>query len=110
MDMFNIMGKLAEAKEKMEEAKEKLPFIEVVEYSEDYSIKVLATANKEIKSIEIKNELLDPAQKDNLQEKLKEVINAVMEKAGDKAKEEMKKNLEGVIPNIPGIDLGNLPI
>ena len=35
-------------------------------------------------------------------------INNAMEKADIRAKEEIKKSTEGLMPNIPGMDLGNL--
>lgn len=109
MDMFNILGKLGEVKSKMQEVKEKLPFIKVEAISFDQSIKVIATADKKIQSIEIDDSLLSGEKKDQLQEELKETINEALLKAGAKAKEEMKTNLEGTIPNIPGLDFDNLP-
>ncbi|MDX5436780.1 MAG: YbaB/EbfC family nucleoid-associated protein, partial [Pontibacter sp.] len=34
-------------------------------------------------------------------------VNNAMLTAGERAQEEMKKSTEGLLPNIPGLDLGN---
>ena len=107
--MFSMMGKLSEVKEKMQEVKEKLPFMELEEKSEDGLITVYFTADKQINKVAIDDSLLTAETKENLQYQIMETVNAAMEKADATYKDEMKKNLEGYLPNIPGMDLNNLP-
>ncbi len=108
-DMFSMMGKLGEVKEKMQEVKEKLPFVELEEKSDDGLVTVKFTADKQINNVSIDESLLTADKKENLQYQVTETINAAMEKADATYKEEMKKNLEGHLPNIPGLDFNNLP-
>lgn len=108
-DMFSMMGKLGEVKEKVQEVKEKLPFIELEEQSDDGSVTVKITADKKVNDITIDDSLLTPEKKESLQLQVTETINSAMEKADATYKEEMKKNLEGHLPNIPGLDMDNLP-
>ncbi len=108
-DMFSMMGKLGEVKEKVQEVKEKLPFMELEEQSDDGLVTVKFAADKQINHISIDDSLLNSEKKENLQYHITETINAAMEKADATYKDEMKKNLEGHLPNIPGLDMDNLP-
>ncbi len=108
-DMFNMMGKLSEVKEKMEEVKQKLPFIQLQEVSDDGLVTVDFTADKQVQQVHIDQQLLTPEKQENLQYQVTETINAAMEKASATYKAELKQNLEGTIPNIPGLDLENFP-
>ena len=109
-DMFSMMGQLGQVKEKMQEVKEKLPFMELEEKSDDGLVTVTFTADKQINHIEIDEGLIAADKKANLQYQITETINAAMEKADATYKDEMKKNLEGYLPNFPGLDLNNLPL
>lgn len=108
-DMFSMMGKLGEVKDKMQEVKEKLPFMELEETSDDGLVTVKCTADKQINDISIDQTLISADNQNNLQYQVTETVNAAMEKADATYKAEMKKNLEGYMPNIPGLDLNNLP-
>jgi DNA-binding YbaB/EbfC family protein len=108
-DMFNMMGKLTEAKEKMEEVRNKLPFINLQEVSDDGLVTIDFTADKQVQQVHIDNQLLTPEKQENLQYQIAETMNAAMEKASATYKAELKNNLEGTLPNIPGMDLENLP-
>lgn len=108
-DMFNMMGKLSEVKEKMEEVRNKLPFINLQEVSDDGLVTVDFTADKQVHQVHIDQQLLTPEKQETLQYQVAETINAAMEKASATYKSELKNNLEGVVPNIPGLDLENLP-
>lgn len=46
--------------------------------------------------------------KEMLQDLTVAAINIALEKADTSAKEEIKKQTEGIMPNIPGMDMGNL--
>ena len=107
--MFNMMGKISEVKEKAEEARAKFPFIELEAYSDDEMIRVKVTADKKIQEIEIKEGLFVQDKKPEVEDKLQEVINEALKKADDAGKQEMKNHLDGTIPNIPGLDINNLP-
>ena len=58
-DMMGMMGKLKETQQKIEEAKARLNHVLVDEIAADGSVKVTITANREIKSIQINEALLE---------------------------------------------------
>ena len=108
LDTFKIMAKLGEAKTKMNELKERLPNLSLTEESSDGLIRVTITADKVIRQLEINENMLFPAAKIDLEARLKETINAAIYKADLLYKEELKKSMEGVLPDVPGFDMGSL--
>ena len=109
-DTFKLLGKLGEIKEKMNEVKEQLRFVKIEHQSDDGLITVYATAAKEIRKIDINENMLAPSSKEDLGQKLVEAINQTLAKCDEKGKAETKEALKGSIGNIPGLDLDNLPI
>jgi len=59
-------------------------------------------------SIDIDDSLLQKEDKEMLQDLTVAAVNIALEKADASAKEEIKKHTEGIMPNIPGMDMGNL--
>lgn len=57
-DMMGMMNKIKETQAKVEETKKRLDSVTMLEKSNDELLKVKITANREIKSIEIDDELL----------------------------------------------------
>ncbi len=102
------MGKVKEMQAKMKEAQEKLEFIEETGEAGAGMVKATVNGKKSVVSIEIDESLLSKDDKEMLQDLTVAAINNAMEKADIRAKEEIKKSTEGLMPNIPGMDLGNL--
>ncbi|GHE60679.1 MULTISPECIES: YbaB/EbfC family nucleoid-associated protein [Roseivirga] len=107
-DMMKMMGKVKEMQAKMKEAQEKLEFIEETGEAGAGMVKATVNGKKSVVSIEIDESLLSKDDKEMLQDLTVAAINNAMEKADIRAKEEIKKSTEGLMPNIPGMDLGNL--
>lgn len=104
MDFFNIMGKVSEAKSRIEKTKaevEKRTFTETVNG-------VTATVNGKRHLIELKIDESAKADAARLPELIMEAVNSALEEAEMTYKTEIKKATEGLIPNIPGFDLGSL--
>ena len=57
-DMMNMMGKLKETQQKVEETKKKLDHVLIDEQSNDGLLKITLTANRTIKSVAISDELM----------------------------------------------------
>ena len=93
MGFFDQMKQLKELQEKMEETKKRLDTIEVS--AENDCVKVTATGNRKIKSIEI----LKQDDKLELEVKLQSAINEALEKSDNVMQSEMM----GAMPKIPGI-------
>jgi len=56
----------------------------------------------------IDDDIIKPEDKDMLKDLIIAAINKAIDEVDVKAKEELRKSTEGILPNIPGLDLGNL--
>jgi len=109
-DTFKLMSKLSEAKGKLKDIKEKLPFMGISKQSEDGLINVAISGDMVIKVLEINENMLYPAAKKDLEEKLINVLNNAIKEAEKIYKDELKKGMEGMFPEIPGLDFSDLKI
>jgi DNA-binding YbaB/EbfC family protein len=102
-DLMNMMGKLKETQQKVEETKKRLDHILVDEQSNDGLLKVTLTANRTVKNISISDDLL--ADKEMLEDYLITVLNKAIEKATNVNETEIAAVAKEGMPNIPGMDL-----
>ncbi|WP_299554922.1 YbaB/EbfC family nucleoid-associated protein [Seonamhaeicola sp.] len=102
-DMMNMMGKLKETQKKVEETKKRLDTVLVDEQSSDNKLSVTLTANREIKSITIDDELLQD--KEQLEDYLILTLNKAIEKATKVNESELAAVAKEGLPNIPGMDM-----
>jgi DNA-binding protein YbaB len=58
--------------------------------------------------MELDESLLTPQDREMLSDLIVAATNKAMESIDEKIKQEMKAATEGMIPSIPGMDLGNL--
>ena len=101
-DLMGMMGKLKETQEKMKQAKARLEHILVDEASQDGRIKVTLTANREIKSVQIDDSLLQDKQE--LEDFLVMTLNKAIAKADKIQEDELSSVAKDGMPNIPGMD------
>ena len=101
-DIMGMMGKLKETQKKVEETKQRLNTVIVDESSNDGSIKITLTANREIKSISIDDALL--ADKEQLEDYLILTLNKAINKASKVQEAELGAVAKEGMPNIPGMD------
>ena len=101
-DMMGMMGKLKEAQEKVKATKERLHSVLIDEKSSDGLLKVTITANRELKTIDIDNALLED--KDQLEDYLVLTINKAIERATEVNERELAAVAKEGMPNIPGMD------
>jgi nucleoid-associated protein EbfC len=107
-DMLNMMGKIKEAQARLKQMKENLGTLTVTGESGGGMVKATVNGNRQVLKIEIEESLVKPTDKDMLQDLIVAAINKAMQEVDALIKEELKKNTEGLIPNIPGLDLGGL--
>ncbi|MFK7810998.1 MAG: YbaB/EbfC family nucleoid-associated protein [Maribacter sp.] len=103
-DMMGMMGKLKETQQKVEATKKRLDTVSLEESSPEGLIKVVITANRAIKEIQIDESLL--ADKDQLEDYLILAVNKAIEKATLVNETELAAVAKEGMPNIPG--MGNL--
>jgi len=92
----------------MKEAQERLEFIQETGEAGAGMVRATVNGKKQVISVEIDESLLTKDDKDMVQDLTVAAINNALEKADLKAKEEIKNSTEGILPNIPGMDFGNM--
>ena len=102
-DIMGMMGKIKETQQKIEETKKRLDTVLVDEQSNDGLLKVTLTANRQIKSVEIDDSLLED--KEQLEDYLILVMNKAIEKATAVNEAELGAVAKEGMPNIPGLGL-----
>ena len=100
---MGMMGKLKETQQKIEETKKRLDTVLVDEQSSDGLLKVTITANRQVRSIEIDDTLLED--KEQLEDYLVLVLNKAIDKATTVNEAELGAVAKEGMPNIPGMDL-----
>ena len=106
--MMKMMGKMKEVQARIKEAQDNL--VRVVAHGESGAGLVKATVNgkKQLVSVDIDPSLLKGDDKIILQDLIVAAVNKANEEAELLAKEEMRKSTEGLLPNIPGLDLSGM--
>lgn len=108
LDMMGMMGKVKDMQAKMLEAQEKLGEIVTEAESGGGMVKVTVNGKKELLNIEIEPELLNPTDAKMVQDLIVAAANKALADIDEKVKTEMSKVTEGMMPKIPGFDLGNI--
>jgi DNA-binding YbaB/EbfC family protein len=100
-DMMGMMNKIKETQAKVEQTKKRLDTVVLEEKSNDGLLKVTITANRELKSIEIDDELLKD--KEQLEDYLILTLNKAIQKASDVNDTEVSAVAKEGMPDIPGL-------
>jgi len=102
-DLKGMMGKLKEAQEKIKATKLRMNSVLIDEQSSDGLLKLTITANRELKNIEISDELLKD--KEQLEDYLILTLNKAIQNATKINEAELAAVASEGMPNIPGMDL-----
>ena len=102
-DISGMMDKLKEAQRKIEETKVRLNTVLVDGEAGNGVIKVTVTANREIRTINISDDLMN--EKEVLEDYLIIALNKALEKANAINEAEMAAAAKDGLPNIPGMDM-----
>lgn len=108
MNMMDLFGKMREVQSKMKEAQENLANIYASGESGAGMITAKVNGLKQLVDLRIDEDLFKPEDKDMLRDLIIAAVNKAMAEAEVLAKEEIRKSTGGLLPNIPGLDLGNL--
>lgn len=107
-DIMGIMSKVKEAQAKIKEKQDQLVHLTAEAESGAGLVKVKVNGNKKLVDIIIDDSLITPEDKDMLKDLIVAATNKALEEVDELVKVEMKKATEGMMPNIPGFDLGNM--
>lgn len=104
-DLFGMMDKIGKLKDAVEDVKNKTDRMQVSASGQEGGVEVVSSVSKKIQSISIDETLLKPENKAMLEEALLNTVNNALREAHRTYKEEFKQATDGLIPNIPGVDL-----
>lgn len=107
-DMMKMMGKMKEVQQKMKEAQDNLSRVKASGESGGGMVHVVANGKKQVLSIDIDPMIIKSDDKLLMQDLIVAAVNKALDEAEIEAKEELKKATDGLLPNIPGMDLSNL--
>lgn len=107
LDMMKMMGKMKEVQARMKEAQENLVHVKATGESGGGMVKATVNGKKQLIDLDIDPTILKADDKILIQDLSIAAINKAMEEAEILAREEIKKSTEGLIPNIPGMDLSS---
>ncbi len=98
----NMMEKLQQAQQEMEERKNQLNHVLLDEKSPDGSIEVEITANAELKKINFSKEISE-YDAEELEDLLILTLNKAIERANTTKEQELARVAQSSMPNIPGL-------
>ena len=99
----DLFGKLQEAQEKMKESKVRLAQITVDAEAGDGAVKVVVTGNREVKSVDIAERLLEKENKEELEDLLITALNRALKNAENAWESEMKGAAGGLLGGLGGM-------
>ena len=107
-DMMKMMGKMKEVQARMKEAQDNLGKLRVQGESGAGLVKATVTGKKQLIAMDIDTSLLKADDKVILQDLIIAAVNKANDEAEVAAKEEIRKSTDGLLPNIPGLDLSGM--
>jgi DNA-binding YbaB/EbfC family protein len=107
-DIMSIMNKVKEAQAKIKDTQSKLVYLTVEGESGAGMVKVTVNGNRKLVKIEMDDSLVNLSDKEMLTDLIVAATNKAMELIEIKIKEELKSATDGMMPNIPGMDFGNM--
>jgi nucleoid-associated protein EbfC len=102
------MNKVKEAQAKIKEKQAQLVHLTAEGESGAGMVKVTVNGHRKVVDMELDESLFNPDDKDMLKDLIVAATNKAFEEIEVKIKEEMKSATEGMMPNIPGMDFGNM--
>lgn len=106
-NMADMFGKIQEMQSKVQETQSKLGEIIVEAEAGGGMVKVKANGLKQVLSVSLDQDVIDPNDKEILEDLIVAGVNKALEKADEAAKAQMSEAYKGMIPGggIPGMDL-----
>ncbi len=107
-DMMGMLGKIKDLQAKMKEAQENLVHVQASAEAGAGMVKATVNGKKQLVKLEIDPDVIKPDDREMLQDLVIAAVNKALQEVDGKAKEELKKSTQGILPNIPGLDLGSM--
>ena len=109
-NMADMFGKLNDMQAKVKEAQEKLGEVTVEADAGGGMVKVKANGKRELISIDIDKDVIDPEDKEMLEDLVVAGVNKALEKPEEAGKQKMQDVYKDMMPGggIPGMDMSKL--
>ena len=107
-DMMKMMGKMKEVQARIKEAQNNLSKLTAHGESGGGMVKATVNGKKQLIALDIDPAIIKSDDKVIIQDLVVAAVNKASDEAEVLAKEEMRKSTEGLLPNIPGMDLSSL--
>jgi nucleoid-associated protein EbfC len=104
-DMMKMMGKMKEVQERLKIAQDSLGTIKASAEAGAGMVKATVNGKKQVVALDIDPAILTLEDKILVQDLVIAAVNKATEEVEGPAKEHLKKSTDGLIPNIPGLDL-----
>lgn len=109
-NMADMFGKFSELQEKMKEAQQDLEKVTVEAEAGGGMVKVRANGKREVIGIDLDEDVIDPDDKEMVEDLVVAGVNKALEKAQEAAQDKMQNTYKDMMPggNIPGFDPSKL--
>src|SRR6267154_2127029 len=107
-DLMKMMGKMKEVQARLKEAQDNLALLKINGESGGGMVKATVNGKRQLITLDIDAAILKAEDKTLIQDLVIAAVNKANEEAEVQAREQLKKSTEGLLPNIPGMDLSSL--
>lgn len=107
-DLMKMMGQMKEVQARLKEAQDRLALLRVNGEAGGGMVKATVNGKRQLIALDIDAAVLRAEDKMLIQDLVIAAVNKASEDAESQAREQLKKSTEGLLPNIPGLDLSNL--
>ncbi len=109
-NMADMFGKISDMQTKMKEVQNRLAEVIVEAEAGGGMVKVKANGKREIISIDLDDDVIDPDDKEMIEDLVVAGVNKALEKAEEAAKQKMQEVYKDILPGggIPGMDMSKL--